>query len=444
MPTTGAPTSPTTLSAGWCRSGCRASQAPAPDDTGRVVTDTLYDTRGLPYKTNAAYVVTGAPGTALVQVDDNQVPGQTVTEHDGAGRPTASVFRAYGAERWRSTTAYRGDHVDVTPPAGGTATSTWTDARGRTTRLQQYRGTTPTGTSDDTTYRYAPAGQLDRLTDAAGNAWTWTYDLLGRQTASTDPDRGATAAQYDDAGQLTSTTDARNTTLAYTYDELGRRTGEYLGSTAGTRLAGWTYDTAVAGKGLPATSTRYAGALAYTTAVTGYTTAGPAYGSTVTIPADGTGLAGTYSYSMVYKPDGQLEQLTLPVTPGLPNESLTWGFDDFGNQRSLSAGQIGYVGGATYDPFGGLARVPLASGGASVFLSRYRDLPTGRLTGTKVELGGNPTAVADTRYTYDPAGNVTSIADGADTQCFGHDHVRRLTRAWTPSTVRVVVLPVAS
>ncbi|OKI16030.1 hypothetical protein [Saccharothrix sp. CB00851] len=43
--------------------------------------------------------------------------------------------------------------------------------------------------------------------------------------------------------------------------------------------------------------------------------------------------------------------------------------------------------------------------------------------------------LAERTYTYDPAGNVTKIADTpvgrvADTQCFAYDHLRRMNEAW--------------
>ena len=46
---------------------------------------------------------------------------------------------------------------------------------------------------------------------------------------------------------------------------------------------------------------------------------------------------------------------------------------------------------------------------------------------------------ADVHYTYDPSGNITSVADTplerpADRQCFRYDHLRRLTEAWTPGS----------
>ncbi len=47
--------------------------------------------------------------------------------------------------------------------------------------------------------------------------------------------------------------------------------------------------------------------------------------------------------------------------------------------------------------------------------------------------------ISDRSYTYDPAGNITAVADtpqvgASDTQCFGYDILRRLTEAWTPKS----------
>ena len=59
-----------------------------------------------------------------------------------------------GVEQWRTTTGYGGDRTDTTPPAGGTATSIWTDARGLVTKQGQYLAATPTGSYDATVYGY--------------------------------------------------------------------------------------------------------------------------------------------------------------------------------------------------------------------------------------------------------------------------------------------------
>lgn len=43
------------------------------------------------------------------------------------------------------------------------------------------------------------------MTDASGNTWTWTYDVLGQQIAAHDPDAGDTAQRYDAAGRVATT-----------------------------------------------------------------------------------------------------------------------------------------------------------------------------------------------------------------------------------------------
>lgn len=85
-----------------------------------------------------SYYNSAAPGTAFFSPDPGSVPGSTVTEFDGAGRPTAVLQMAGNDEQWRTTTHYGGDSVTVIPPDGGTATTTIVDARGRTTSRLQF------------------------------------------------------------------------------------------------------------------------------------------------------------------------------------------------------------------------------------------------------------------------------------------------------------------
>ena len=65
--------------------------------------------------------------------------------YDGAGRVTDTILQPGGVARWHATQAFHGDHVDVTPPPGGTSTTVYTNARGQVTELRQYHGSTPTG-----------------------------------------------------------------------------------------------------------------------------------------------------------------------------------------------------------------------------------------------------------------------------------------------------------
>lgn len=417
----------------------RQTQAPAVGG-GRLITDTAHDSRGLVWKTNQPYFNNGTPGTTLVSVNENtDVLAQTVNFFDGAERVTASVFQSKTVEQWRTTTTYGGDRVNVTPPAGGTATTTVTDARGRTTELRQYHGTTPTGTFDATRYGYDPAGQLTSLTDPAGNVWRSTYDLRGRKTSTEDPDAGVTTMAHDDAGQLLSTTDARGVTLAHEYDELGRRTGLFEDSTAGTQLARWTYDTLR--KGALTSATRVVNGQSYVDAVLGYDDDGQPLASRVTIPADAGALAGSYTYQYSYEPNGQRAILRLPITPGLLNETLTYRHDDLGNESVLESGQPGgifpLVPSASYTKHGEPIRLTLSTGQATVFLGNEYDEPTRRVTRRTVEVGGIAGYSSDTTYRYDPAGNVTrtatTAAGGTDPQCFAYDAMRRVRDAWTPT-----------
>lgn len=231
----------------------RQTQSPSADrdNPGRVVTDTLYDTRGMAHITYDRWFVTGGPATTMVYPttgsgDDEfkfVVPSSTVTRFDGAGRATAVIERSGADERWRTTTSYRGDRTLVNPPTGGTPTMEITDARGNVVELHQYLGASPSGTSQLTKYTYDAANRLTKVTDPSANTWTYSYDLRGRQTAASDPDKGASSSTYDDAGQVTSTTDARGEKLAHVYDALGRKTATRDDTATGALRSSWSYDT---------------------------------------------------------------------------------------------------------------------------------------------------------------------------------------------------------
>jgi len=151
----------------------RQSQSPSPAG-GRQVSDTFYNSRGLPYKTNGAYWNDQAPSGVLAGVFDNAVPNQTITEYDGMERPTASIYRKQAVEQWRTTTAYGGDRVHTTPPQGSAATTVINDAQGHTIEKRQY--TAGLGSAFDATkYTYTPAGQLALQLRPA-----WSQDRRGR------------------------------------------------------------------------------------------------------------------------------------------------------------------------------------------------------------------------------------------------------------------------
>ena len=424
----------------------QAPLQPGQTAAGRLLTDTRYDERGLPVTSNGPYYNAAPPGSDLFGVADNAVPTQTKTSYDGAGRPTLARFRSYDTDKWATTTSYGGDRVTVTPPAGGVATTTLTDMRGRTSELRQYKDAGVTantaGSYDSTRYSYTPADQLAALTDPAGNTWAYSYDLRHRQVASQDPDTGRTALTYDDAGQLRTSTDARGQVLATSYDPLGRRTELHSDSASGPLRASWSYDTLA--KGQPSSASRYdttgtgtgATTNVYTDAVTGYDALNRPTGGTVTIPAAEGALAGSYHTATFHNDDGTVSETDLPTTGDVAAEIVNYGYDELGHLKSVT-GRGSYVGDTTYTPFGETAQITTGSTvGMAVFQTFTHDPATHQLTGAQLDRESIHPTDADLHYSYDPAGNLTKIADTpaggtADTQCFAYDYLRRLSGAWT-------------
>ncbi|TDB78315.1 RHS repeat protein [Micromonospora sp. KC723] len=48
-------------------------------------------------------------------------------------------------------------------------------------------------------YDYNLRNELVRVTDPAGNMWSYAYDLPSRERTVSDPDAGATTYSHDDA-----------------------------------------------------------------------------------------------------------------------------------------------------------------------------------------------------------------------------------------------------
>lgn len=427
----------------------RQTQTPAPGkDGGRQVTDTFYDSRGLPHKTNGVYWNKDAPSGDLAGVLENELPSQTLTEYDELERPTAAIHRKLGVEQWRTTTSYGGDRVHTTPPRGGTATTLVNDAQGRTVEKRQY--TAGLGSTYDTTsYDYNAAGLLEAVTDPAGNTWRYHHDLRGRVVATDDPDTGRSTTTYNTAGQVLTTTDAQGRTVANAYDDLGRPTARHRDSPTGPKLAEWEYDTLPGGLGLPTAARRFAGGQVYEQRTNGYDAAGRPTGQKVVIPPVEGVLGATYELRQSYTYTGKPDVTSyMAVSSGgkqiYPRESIGTVYDaPLGLPNKLIGSQI-YVGLTEYSSFGEVLHTQyadVAAGAAkNVGLTNFYEIGTRRLERTLVSretTTGNQ--VADRNYGYDPAGNITRIADTPegqvpDVQCFGYDHLRRMTEAWTPAS----------
>ncbi|MGW3183746.1 polymorphic toxin-type HINT domain-containing protein [Kitasatospora sp. NPDC001119] len=435
---------------GFARTRQTQSTPAGPGYTGRLITDTQYDSQGRAWASSTPwYDKASGPSTTLVSAPDSDIPAQTRLTFDSLGRQVASASWSLGVLQYQTTTAYPdAGRIDVVPPQGAWPTTTLSDARGRTTEAWQYRTATATGQASDaavTRRTYTPAGQIGGMTDAAGNTWTYTYDLRGRQTSATDPDTGTTGRTYDGASRVSTSTDARGQVLTYTYDLLGRKTGLYQGTaTPATQLAAWTFDTVMKGK--PASSTRYVGGSnggqAYTTAVTGYDNGYRLTGTTLTVPGTEAGLdSGTYTYATSTAYDqvtGSPKLTTLPATGGLPQDRLAFSYNDYGQMFSY-AGATTYDVQTSYDAYGRPLRSTVNPWGTQVVATTDYDQATGRIRGQFLDKQTSTLgAVQQTNYTYNPAGSITSITDipdnnptATDRQCFTYDYLGRLTTAWT-------------
>ncbi|MFI1105077.1 RHS repeat domain-containing protein [Streptomyces melanogenes] len=417
----------------------RQTQVPAVGG-GRVNEDSVFDSRGLEIAHNGPYYNDQAVSGDLLKPNDNELQRATGYVYDGAGRPTASVFYSLGDEKWRTTTAYAGNVTTTVPPKGGTPVTTVVDVRGNVVEQRQHRATTGPATFDTTKYTYTPEGDLATITDAAGNTWTNTYDVAGNRTKVTDPDSGTQAMAYDDQGRLTSTTDARGKKTSYEYDIAGRKTAEYEGGTDGTKLASWTYDSLA--KGYLSSSTRYQDGRAYTEAIDGYTDDYQPTGMTVTVPAEETGLAGTYNVKFGYTTTGQIAWEQYEAKGGLKAERVTHTYTADGVPAATTGGGVRYVQESSYSPFGEATQLVHGTAGARVGVTSTYDEATRRLERSVVDrevTGGTNTD--DRSYVYDPMGNVLGINSkqdnnplGTDNQCFRYDYLGRTTESWTPKS----------
>ena len=430
------------------------------ENSTTLVSDTQYDSHGWPVVTNNNYNVGGSPSASLVLPSPNSIPSTTVTEYDGMGRADLVSQEHDGVTTpgMTTTTAYTGDTTTVVPATGSTPTTTVVNARGQTTAIQQYTSqTSPSpltisgssqagysvsgGTTNSTSYTYAPDGQTATITGPDNSKWSYTYDLLGRTTSHTDPDTGLTKMTYDDAGDMTSTTDARGSTIDYTYDLLGRKLTETDASDNNFTLGTWLYDTLQVGLLTSETSYVPGTTGGYTVATTGYTSLGKPTGTRITLPASEAPLPTTYTTSYSYSTNDQnLISQTDQKVAGLLGETIDYGYDALGNPTSSASTLATYVSNVVYTDFAELSQVTYGPSTNPASQTYSYDSQTRRLTDVLTSRTQAPGPTVDnTSYAYDPSGNPVSVTDQqeetgstvTDQQCFVYNSLDELATSWT-------------
>ncbi|MFF2566510.1 RHS repeat-associated core domain-containing protein [Streptomyces sp. NPDC058084] len=438
------------------------TQSPTPQG-GRLLTDTRYDSRGLAYETHAdIFDSANAPSGTYTRVAYGAAPTQTEIVFDGAERPTSSTLLVGGVEKWTTSTSYTGDSTATTAVAGGSAGRTIVDALGRTTETREYAGSSPDDTQygatlgtayTSTKFEYTVDGKQKKITGPDNAEWSYTYDQYGRQKTAKDPDKGTTDSEYDLLDRVKKTTTGGKTVIS-AYDKIGRPTYTWSGTESDkTLLTERTYD-ALNQKGLASAAIRYVDgkgqptSKAYTKTVTAYDVLNRPTTTELTLPTTDTLYAsvpnGKLTFSSNYRVDGTLGNTSEPALGGLPSEIVQYGYGSVGQLTSVK-GLSGYLQYADYSALGQVQQMTLGLGGSgdsNVYVTNTFEAGTGRLTRSNVTDQTHPYMLQDLNYTYDQAGNVTSIADPAtlggtgkaETQCFAYDGHRRLTEAWTPAS----------
>jgi RHS repeat-associated protein len=416
-----------------------------------VVTDKFYDSHGWVWQTNDKYVVSGSPSTTLVSVAESAVNDRTITTYNGAGQVIDQQDYNGDTLTDSTQTVQGGDQVTSIEyePNGnvmGTPSATVTNVLGQTTQTIQYAadptvsasGVVSGGSPQVTATTYDAMGDKTGITDPAGNSWSYSYNLLGQQIKAVDPNTGTTVTGYDAAGNVAYVTDANGITTNYVYDALNRKTAEYTGSTTqgdGTEVAAWVWDTEK--KGFLSYEKSITSSGTYETGNLGYDSYGNVSGTFVVVPS-GQPLAGTYETKYSYSSTGLLLAETPANGGGLPVDSLTWTYDQYGNPIT-ETGYDTYVTGAVYTPYNEISQIELGTGSSAAALTYSYNAQTRATTGINLSDDQPSPQVDNTAYTYNADQQITAITDtqGAsgtapvETQCFSYDGLSRLTQAWT-------------
>ncbi|MFE5030159.1 polymorphic toxin-type HINT domain-containing protein [Streptomyces sp. NPDC056656] len=248
-----------------------------------------------------------------------------------------------------------------------------------------------------------------------------------------------TTSNYDQAG-------VGQTVVNYGYDNLGRKTGVTSGS---TQLASWQWDGVTGGKGqITQSISRDASGNTYTTKIGKFDSRGRPTESTVTIPANVTGLAGSYTTTVAYNAADAVTSVSHPAAGGLPAETVTTTYDDYGRPSRLTSNLNGsiYVESTGYDAYGRLVDRLYGPefGGTGVNASReyaYNDTNGTRWLqsiATTTSINELTSEQQKDTYRYDLSGKITELREQASgqtaqSQCFIYDDLGRLSNAFTRS-----------
>ena len=377
---------------------------------------------------------------------------ETTSTYDADGELTSATTpngNVSGATAGSYTTIYAyndaGQVTKTTDPLGNSTTDTYdrdgnlasvTDDDGHTTNYiynlddEQVEVTQADGDVLRTTYN--ADGEVSSDTDGNGHVTSYTYDPLGHEATGTNPDGRMTKYTYDGAGNLLSTTAPDGQVTKMTYDADYHLTGisypksttspvtmsydsdgQEISMTNGTGLWSWTYNSL---RELTAVTEGSSGTVEYGYDLDGHLTS-------IFYP-DGTSVA------IGYDAAGR----EVSVTDGLGNETT---FDYNADSNLISESFLATTGDVDrfgYDADDQMVSVDDRLASTTLFSATYtRDAGGNIISDTSQPAStdsfgytdsnqlcyagssaGDPCSSAPTgaaSYEYDPAGNVTTLAD---------------------------------
>lgn len=329
---------------------------------------------------------------------------EITTTVDSHGNPITSVGPDAGI--WRSSFDAFGNLTGTTNPLGATSATQY-DASGRPVVFID-----PTGARSSQVYD--ALGRVTSRVDATGRTTSYAYDRNDQVISVTDSAGVATTTRYDVRGKVASRTDALGNTTTYSYDAVGNLASET--DPAGHRTT-YGYD-------------NLDRLVTVTDAIGGVTRYDYDAAGQMTRLTDANG----HSIAHTYWPTGRLKS-----NDYADGSQMSFGYDPNGNltRRSKRDGtQVSH----TYDNRNRLRITTLGSGrrffsdyNASGLLTSVRDTETGeityghdlaqRVTSTTKANG----AVID--YGFDPAGRVSSLTVGSQSQSWSYDAAGRTATA---------------
>ena len=286
------------------------------------------------------------------------------------------------------------------------------------------------------TFSYDSFGSLKSVVDTASNVLfyaNYAYGIGAFQTASQDMDSGTRSYTIDALGEVTGYSDANGQTFSTTYDLLSRPLVRTDLVSAPDLTTTWTWGSSAANynigklQSVTAASTwgSYVDAYVYDSKTRLST-------DTKTLPGDGSNVY-TYTYSTT---TGLLNTLTYPVSTSSYQLGLQYGYSNgiLGSITDTQSGTVYWTANAT-NARGQITQETLGNG---VVTNRAYDAVTGWLSGIQAGVSGGAT-LQNNAFLYDEVGDVTQRQDNNQglTENFYYDTDYRLDHSTLNGTLNL-------